>query len=1011
MKKTLTKVISVLLAVFMLSACVVVANAATTALVIDSSADTVITYADHTFYVDINATKLGQIIDSKDPSKDDIVGYLPEGLYRIVRERSTASVVDFITDIADQSGNTKALLLDLVGGDKEVFKDYASYAELEAIISKDAVIAATDVAALVQVFEDNGTFALLLKNGAIKALVADKDLIPNPSAIAAAVANYQGITSMVTSQFAAYLGVTTPVVTLGDVYNAATIDNIISAVGGIDNFVNAIGGYEYVIGQIGMSKLANAVIANGLVSQLPIYDMLSCVKLSELKDDVSKAAIKDYLVNNVVRFLVNEVSDIQINGKSVYDAANCEFDHNALQTAILQAVPTAEDFATAGNGDSVFDFTLSISGSVNTYVSVKARLIGDTFLVNAYADRLLDFITFDVADDGKVTSDINVPGTFTELYKQFINTSYLDDERKLEYLEIYNAVGDELFDVLDTIDKYDVQYLCNEYNAKLGSAVSRVNDLLYTYNTYVTKLVNLFDTLKQLYGDIAASKSIADYYVGNGRFSLVCNNAEDVDQFIDRFATQYNLPAEITMLISPDPHMVNLDIDVQFKNFYRVRYYNAQGTLLYQTFMPAGVSLDLLTDNVASLTGKDWYEGNVNTFAMPAHDVDLYPTPGYTTYTVKFDANNADAEGIMFDQTILAGNAAYLYANNYEVEHYKFIGWNTKADGTGDAYADGESVTDLVPAGYSITLYAQWKKITHTATFVADGTTVDTVEFDEGDAALASEPNVPAKAHYKGEWEAYTVADKTSDFTVNAIYTSTQHNVTFVADGVTVGSVGFDEGDTALTSEPSVPNKAHYTGAWEAYTVADKTSDFTVNAIYTRIQHTVTFIADGKVEGAFLFDEGIEAFASVPAVPAKTGYSGAWAPYTVADKTADFNINAIYTANKYTVKFNANTGDGSMIAVTFTYDEPVYLPDCTFTKEGYNFVGWNTQADGKGTSYANKANVKNLVVDGEVTLYAIWESTTPTGDAGLTIFVILGVIALAGAAFFAVKMRRKVSVK
>ena len=47
----------------------------------------------------------------------------------------------------------------------------------------------------------------------------------------------------------------------------------------------------------------------------------------------------------------------------------------------------------------------------------------------------------------------------------------------------------------------------------------------------------------------------------------------------------------------------------------------------------------------------------------------------------------------------------------------------------------------------------------------------------------------------------------------------------------------------------------------------------------------------------------------------------------------------------------------------------------TFAKAGYNFVSWNTQADGQGTSFApdDKARVNS---EGENVLYAIWEACT-----------------------------------
>lgn len=87
---------------------------------------------------------------------------------------------------------------------------------------------------------------------------------------------------------------------------------------------------------------------------------------------------------------------------------------------------------------------------------------------------------------------------------------------------------------------------------------------------------------------------------------------------------------------------------------------------------------------------------------------------------------------------------------------------------------------------------------------------------------------------------------------------------------------------------------------------------------------------------------------------------------------------AIFTPNTYTVKFNANTGSGSMNNMTFTYDVSKNLTANAFSKTGYTFSGWNTQANGQGTSYTDGQSVSNLttVNGGTVTLYAQWTANT-----------------------------------
>lgn len=77
----------------------------------------------------------------------------------------------------------------------------------------------------------------------------------------------------------------------------------------------------------------------------------------------------------------------------------------------------------------------------------------------------------------------------------------------------------------------------------------------------------------------------------------------------------------------------------------------------------------------------------------------------------------------------------------------------------------------------------------------------------------------------------------------------------------------------------------------------------------------------------------------------------------------------------YTIAFNGsgNTG-GSTASMTMAKDESKKLTANGFTKTGNSFSGWNTKANGSGTSYTNKQSVKNLSTTNgaTVTLYAQW---------------------------------------
>ena len=86
-------------------------------------------------------------------------------------------------------------------------------------------------------------------------------------------------------------------------------------------------------------------------------------------------------------------------------------------------------------------------------------------------------------------------------------------------------------------------------------------------------------------------------------------------------------------------------------------------------------------------------------------------------------------------------------------------------------------------------------------------------------------------------------------------------------------------------------------------------------------------------------------------------------------------LYAIWKANTYTVKYDGNGGTGAMANVTYSYGESKKLTKNTFTKEGYTFVGWNTNKDASTSLYTDEQEVSNLSKenDGVITLYAIWK--------------------------------------
>ena len=76
----------------------------------------------------------------------------------------------------------------------------------------------------------------------------------------------------------------------------------------------------------------------------------------------------------------------------------------------------------------------------------------------------------------------------------------------------------------------------------------------------------------------------------------------------------------------------------------------------------------------------------------------------------------------------------------------------------------------------------------------------------------------------------------------------------------------------------------------------------------------------------------------------------------------------------YSVTYNANGGSGAPSAQEKCTDIDLTLSSSVPTRDGYTFAGWNTAADGSGTSYAAGATYS---ANADVTLYAHW---TPVND-------------------------------
>lgn len=116
--------------------------------------------------------------------------------------------------------------------------------------------------------------------------------------------------------------------------------------------------------------------------------------------------------------------------------------------------------------------------------------------------------------------------------------------------------------------------------------------------------------------------------------------------------------------------------------------------------------------------------------------------------------------------------------------------------------------------------------------------------------------------------------------------------------------------------------------------------------------------------------------------PTRTGYtfqgwgttstdtSVNYAPGASYTGNAALTLYAIWKANTFTVKYNANGGSGAPGNQTKTYGVALTLSSTKPTRTNYTFKGWGTSASSTSVAYAAGGS---YTANAAITLYAIWE--------------------------------------
>ena len=414
---------------------------------------------------------------------------------------------------------------------------------------------------------------------------------------------------------------------------------------------------------------------------------------------------------------------------------------------------------------------------------------------------------------------------------------------------------------------------------------------------------------------------------------------------------------------------------------------------------PDGAAKYANGEEVSNLTAED--NGKVALYAVWADS------------RIVFDAN--DGKGEMKPFFLFDGSGQTLPKCTFTKNGHFFLGWALTSDGEATLF-DGDNVEGIAAApGETVTLYAVWQEersCTGTLTirtFIDGGDYIkirgDAVWFEHINAALPGQHSNGCgneATFINGEewypfWEGIPIGSYAETGTISDIYRLHKNTAIPCRDNLrlTLIQVACRQ-PVRLVESPSSVND---------YTITIKFDDWWGGPDWYEIKITwntseaqkyaVRFDANGG-EGAMLkrvYAAGDDVMLPENTFVREDCVFAGWAlepdgeivwrdGETVSGgfevgANETITLYARWSRGLYTVRFNANGGNGEMPDMTMPLDYPIALPSNAFTRTGYTFQGWAETSEGN-VAYADKARVTNLAnTSGQTaTLYAKWVVNT-----------------------------------
>jgi len=643
-------------------------------------------------------------------------------------------------------------------------------------------------------------------------------------------------------------------------------------------------------------------------------------------NDPSVSDIQGSLTVSDVEFLGDIVEDLRPQDQGF--VGSWAYGSNISE----QTIKIEED----GTDVTVTD-TEGLTTTVSSDISLYVRLLGAFRTINFYGDSATYYVKRGTSindglySDSSFTTLVDIPEATGSTPEHYTYTWTNNNQTPFDFnTKIYT---NQNFVVLSTPNVYQVKF----YDGETLLSTQNV-----TYNTTATEPT----------GPSKTGYTFDDWYTSSS------------------FTTIFDFTTPITS---------NTNIYAKYEiNEYEVKFYSVEGTQFGTTQMVEYGSLATAPTTNPTRENHEFIGWDFTFTTQITANTNIYAVWDIDKFTVKFYDFQGTGNTLLYTMTDVPYDT-YISAPsipNPTRESHNFTGWNFNF-----------STTKITS---NTAIYGAWQIKTYNIKFYDyfGGTQIGSTQvINWGENATA--PTNPTRPHYTfDKWDKAFTNIK-ADTNVYGLWNKAIYKVKFYT------AAGTQYGETQSiqyldkATQPTNPTKTGYTFTnWRLGSESGSvfnfntpiTEDINLYATFTVNIYTVKYYHGTNLLKTLSIAYNTKVNASdVPTAPIVTGYTFSNWDFdaTVYTITENKNINAVYTINKYNVKFYDYSG-GIQIGSTqiVEYGKAATAPT-TPTREGYNWAGWD-RAFNNITGHLNVYGTWNIKTF-SVKFYN-WEGGTQIGQ-------------------------------